>query len=116
MVNIGEISVKKILSMKLIRFGQPDSEKPGVIINYKRYDVSHLVADYNEDFFSGDALKNIEAGNLPEVSGEERLGTPLARPSKLICVGLNYKDHAAETNTPYSGRTYIVSQGYVGNR
>nr|WP_322623509.1 fumarylacetoacetate hydrolase family protein [uncultured Flavobacterium sp.] len=88
--------------MKLIRFGQPGQEKPGVIINNKRYDVSHLVADYNEAFFSGDALENlkkdIEAGNLPEVSDEERLGAPLARPSKLICVGLNYKDHAAETN------------------
>jgi 2-keto-4-pentenoate hydratase/2-oxohepta-3-ene-1,7-dioic acid hydratase in catechol pathway len=90
--------------MKLIRFGQPGHEKPGVIINNKRYDVSHLVADYNEEFFSGDALeklkKDIEAGNLPEVSDEERLGAPLARPSKLICVGLNYKDHAAETNAP----------------
>lgn len=90
--------------MKLIRFGQPGQEKPGVIINNKRYDVSHLVADYNEAFFSGDALeklkKEIEAGNLPEVSDEERLGAPLARPSKLICVGLNYKDHAAETNAP----------------
>lgn len=90
--------------MKLIRFGQPGQEKPGVIINNKRYDVSHLVADYNEDFFAGDAAeklkKAIEAGNLPEVSGEERLGAPLARPSKLVCVGLNYKDHAAETNAP----------------
>lgn len=90
--------------MKLIRFGQPGQEKPGVIINNKRYNVSHLVADYNEAFFSGDALENlkkdIEAGNLPEVSDEERLGAPLARPSKLICVGLNYKDHAAETNAP----------------
>jgi 2,4-diketo-3-deoxy-L-fuconate hydrolase len=90
--------------MKLIRFGQPGQEKPGVIIDNKRYDVSHLVADYNEAFFSDDALeklkKDIEAGNLPEVSDEERLGAPLARPSKLICVGLNYKDHAAETNAP----------------
>lgn len=90
--------------MKLIRFGQPGQEKPGVIINNKRYDVSHLITDYNEDFFSGDALENlkkdIETGNLPEVSDEERLGAPLARPSKLICVGLNYKDHAAETNAP----------------
>ncbi|WP_116787990.1 fumarylacetoacetate hydrolase family protein [Flavobacterium psychrotrophum] len=90
--------------MKLIRFGAPGQEKPGVIIKDKRYDVSHLVADYNEAFFTGDGieqLKNkISNGNLPEVSADERLGAPLARPSKIICVGLNYKDHAAETNAP----------------
>lgn len=90
--------------MKLIRFGAPGQEKPGVIIKDKRYDVSHLVADYNEAFFAGDGieeLKNkISNGNLPEVSPDERLGAPLARPSKIICVGLNYKDHAAETNAP----------------
>lgn len=90
--------------MKLIRFGNPGQEKPGVIINEKRYDVSHLVADYNEDFFAGDAIiklkQDIEKGSLPEVADTERLGSPLARPSKLVCVGLNYKDHAAETNAP----------------
>ncbi|KOS05727.1 ureidoglycolate lyase [Flavobacterium akiainvivens] len=90
--------------MKLIRFGAPGQEKPGVLINEKRYDVSHLVADYNEAFFAGDALEtlkhDVEKGGLPEVSDSERLGAPLARPSKLICVGLNYKDHAAETNAP----------------
>ncbi|MES2485767.1 MAG: fumarylacetoacetate hydrolase family protein [Bacteroidota bacterium] len=90
--------------MKLIRYGAPGQEKPGVIINEKRYDVSHLLADYNEAFFSGDAIEQlkeeIEKGGLPEVSESERLGAPLARPSKLVCVGLNYKDHAAETNAP----------------
>jgi 2,4-didehydro-3-deoxy-L-rhamnonate hydrolase len=91
--------------MKLIRFGEPGQEKPGVIINEKRYDVSHLVADYNQAFFSGNALEKLKQniqdnGSLPEVSDSERLGAPLARPSKLVCVGLNYKDHAAETNAP----------------
>lgn len=90
--------------MKLIRFGAPGQEKPGVIINDKRYDVSHLVADYNEAFFGGDAIEklkqDIQKGGLPEVDANERLGAPMARPSKLVCVGLNYKDHAAETNAP----------------
>src|SRR5215813_13184150 len=90
--------------MKLIKFGKPGQEKPGVIINEKRYDVSHLVKDYDENFFSGDAIENLKSEintqNLPEISQDERLGAPLARPSKIICVGLNYKDHAAETNAP----------------
>lgn len=88
--------------MKLIRFGEPGFEKPGVIINEKYYDVSSLVEDYNEDFFGGDGLeqlkKDIESATLPEVDQHIRLGSALARPSKIICVGLNYKDHAAETN------------------
>ncbi|RDC58538.1 FAA hydrolase family protein [Pedobacter chinensis] len=90
--------------MKLIRFGEPGFEKPGVIINEKYFDVSELVKDYNEEFFGGDGLEklknDIESANLPEVDKGVRLGPALARPSKLICVGLNYKDHAAETNAP----------------
>ncbi|RNL53389.1 fumarylacetoacetate hydrolase family protein [Pedobacter jejuensis] len=88
--------------MKLIRFGEAGFEKPGVIINDKYYDVSSLVDDYNEEFFAGDAIKKLAADiqtiNLPEVDKSVRLGAALARPSKIICVGLNYKDHAAETN------------------
>lgn len=88
--------------MKLIRFGKPGFEKPGVIINEKYYDASSLVEDYNEAFFGGDGLeklkKDLESADLPEVDQNVRLGAALARPSKLICVGLNYKDHAAETN------------------
>jgi len=88
--------------MKLIRFGEPGAEKPGVIINDNYFDVSALVSDYNEEFFGGDGLeklkKDIESADLPEVNKSVRLGAALARPSKIICVGLNYKDHAAETN------------------
>ncbi|MCZ4222474.1 fumarylacetoacetate hydrolase family protein [Pedobacter rhodius] len=88
--------------MKLIRFGEAGSEKPGVIIEDKYYDVSSLVTDYNEAFFAGDGLEKLAAdvqnANLPEVDKNIRLGAALARPSKIICVGLNYKDHAAETN------------------
>lgn len=90
--------------MKLIRFGEPGSEKPGLIIDDKYYDVSSLVNDYNEEFFGGDGLEKlseaIKTVKLPEVDKNVRLGAALARPSKIICVGLNYKDHAAETNAP----------------
>nr|WP_315419867.1 fumarylacetoacetate hydrolase family protein [uncultured Pedobacter sp.] len=90
--------------MKLIRFGEAGAEKPGVIINDNYFDVSALVKDYNEEFFGGDGLeklkKDIESADLPQVDKGVRLGPALARPSKIICVGLNYKDHAAETNAP----------------
>jgi 2,4-diketo-3-deoxy-L-fuconate hydrolase len=90
--------------MKLIRFGQAGAEKPGVIIAEKYYDVSSLVSDYDEHFFAGDAITKlaeaIKTADLPEVDKNVRLGAALARPSKIICVGLNYKDHAAETNAP----------------
>ncbi|MBA4167183.1 MAG: fumarylacetoacetate hydrolase family protein, partial [Chitinophagaceae bacterium] len=90
--------------MKLIRFGEPGKEKPGVIINEKRYDVSDAVKDYDEEFFEHlgiEKLKeyiNLNHNNLKPVSDDIRLGAPVARPSKIICVGLNYIDHARETN------------------
>jgi len=90
--------------MKLIRYGAEGQEKPGVIIDEKYYDVSHLVNDYDEKFFSGNAIEELKekiaAGGLTEVDQNVRLGAPLARPSKIVCVGLNYKDHAEETNMP----------------
>ncbi|MES2447425.1 MAG: fumarylacetoacetate hydrolase family protein [Bacteroidota bacterium] len=88
--------------MKLIRFGEAGAEKPGVIINETYYDVSSLVSDYDENFFAGDEINKlaeaIKTADLPKVDNNVRLGAALARPSKIICVGLNYKDHAAETN------------------
>lgn len=90
--------------MKLIRFGEPGFEKPGIIINEKYYDTSLLVEDYNEAFFGGNGLEklkqDIASADLTEIDKGVRLGPALARPSKIICVGLNYKDHAAETNAP----------------
>ena len=90
--------------MKLIRFGEAGAEKPGVIIGDNYYDVSALVSDYNEAFFGGDGLEKLKSAiasaDLPQVDKGVRLGPALARPSKIICVGLNYKDHAAETNAP----------------
>lgn len=90
--------------MKLVRYGEVGKEKPGIIIGEDIFDVSAHVNDYNEDFFGGDAIeelkKKVEGGWLEKVEQPIRLGAPLARPSKIICVGLNYKDHAAETNAP----------------
>lgn len=90
--------------MKLIRFGEIGKEKPGVILNDKRYDVSAFGEDYTEQFFETDGFSRladfIKDNLLPEVAEDVRLGSPIARPSKLVCIGLNYADHAKETNAP----------------
>lgn len=88
--------------MKLIRFGEAGREKPGVILQDRPYDVSDWVKDYDEDFFASDGLNKLRAvlasnPYLTEVPGGTRLGSCVARPSKMICIGLNYVDHASET-------------------
>jgi 2-keto-4-pentenoate hydratase/2-oxohepta-3-ene-1,7-dioic acid hydratase in catechol pathway len=91
--------------MKLIRFGEPGREKPGVLLeDGKRLDVSAAVSDYDEAFFGGDGIDRLRAwlaanaDQSPVVSGDTRLGPCVARPSKLICIGLNYAKHARESN------------------
>lgn len=91
--------------MKLIRFGEPGKEKPGVITAEKRLDVSSFVPDYDEAFFGNDGLETLkrilaENPELPEVDAAVRWGSPVARPSKMICIGMNYADHCRETNAP----------------
>lgn len=87
--------------MKLVRFGAPGREKPGVMIGEKRYDVSGLVRDFDEAFFGATDLADFERkvseATLPEIAEDERWAAPVARPGKLICIGLNYADHAAES-------------------
>ena len=92
--------------MKLIRFGDAGKEKPGVIINDVWFDVSGYINDYDEKFFESDGLsklKTIVGEKLPmaigmkEVSRDTRLGPPVLKPSKIICIGLNYSDHATES-------------------
>ncbi len=90
--------------MKLIRYGQAGREKPAVIIGDKYYDVSSFFADYNESFFENKGLQRLgehleaDRHQLPPVNKEVRLGSPIARPSKIVCIGLNYADHAQEIN------------------
>lgn len=92
--------------MKLIRFGAAGAEKPGVHIDGVNYDCSAFVNDYNEQFLAEDGIARLaaivksEAGKLPVVPEGTRLGPPVARPSKIVCIGLNYSKHAKETNAP----------------
>jgi 2-keto-4-pentenoate hydratase/2-oxohepta-3-ene-1,7-dioic acid hydratase in catechol pathway len=90
--------------MKLIRFGEKGQEKPGAILqDGSRIDASALGSDYNEKFFANGGLKELDAwlrksgASAPRVGSSVRLGCPVSRPSKIICIGLNYRDHAAET-------------------
>ena len=90
--------------MKLIRFGEVGQEKQGLQLdNGKRINVSAFGEDYNENFFGNSGVNRLREwlkdnlDSCPEVSDQIRLGSPVARPSKLICVGLNYAKHAAES-------------------
>jgi 2-keto-4-pentenoate hydratase/2-oxohepta-3-ene-1,7-dioic acid hydratase in catechol pathway len=89
--------------MKLIRFGEPGKEKPGICINNEYFDVSGFIKDYDEAFFANGGLPHLAwmtAQNktmLPRLRPGIRLAAPVARPSKIICIGLNYADHAKET-------------------
>jgi 2-keto-4-pentenoate hydratase/2-oxohepta-3-ene-1,7-dioic acid hydratase in catechol pathway len=90
--------------MKLTRFGDRGEEKPGLVLNDgTRVDVSAAVTDYNEEFFGTGGLERLRrwvennSGDLRRVDSSVRLGAPICRPSKIVCIGLNYRDHAAET-------------------
>lgn len=90
--------------MKLIRFGAVGEEKPGVQLNDgTRIDVSSFGQDYDHDFFAKDGVSQLKQWLLsnekscPVIAKSERLGPPLQRPSKIVCVGLNYAKHAAES-------------------
>jgi len=87
--------------MKLIRFGTPGNEKPGLEVDGIRFDVSHLLDDYTEDFFANDGINMLRKSFDPAASARVeqgiRLGAPVCRPGKIICIGLNYLKHAQES-------------------
>ncbi len=89
--------------MKLIRHGELNREKTGIVLNEVMFDTSSFGEDYNEHFFETDGLKRLQQfinGNknsLQPIPANVRLGSPVARPSKVVCIGLNYADHAKET-------------------
>ena len=90
--------------MKLIRFGKQGEERPGILLsNDEKIDVSSFVSDYDEKFFESGGLVNLKdwlnenESSAPRLDDSIRLGSPIARPSKIICIGLNFKDHAAES-------------------
>lgn len=87
--------------MKLIRYGTKGNERPGIEVNGIRYDVSHLVDDFDEAFFTNDGIDNLkekfDASTAKKITTDVRLGEPVKRPGKIVCIGLNYRKHAAES-------------------
>ena len=90
--------------MKLIRFGEINNEKPGVLLpDGIKIDVSKFVKDYDEHFFGNQGIEKLNNwleknhDSCPVVENDIRLGPPLLRPSKIVCVGLNYSKHAKES-------------------
>lgn len=90
--------------MKLFRYVDSDRHKTGVLINEVMYDTSAFGEDFDERFFETGGLDRFQSfvdennGNLPVLNESVRFASAVARPSKIVCIGLNYADHAKETN------------------
>ena len=87
---------------KLMRVGPIGRERPAVLVDGVIRDVSEHVDDFDEAFFGGDGLERLQsvlddAASLPEIDASTRIGSPIARPHQVMCIGLNYADHAAES-------------------
>jgi 2,4-diketo-3-deoxy-L-fuconate hydrolase len=91
--------------MRLVQFGLRGQEKPGILsADGKRKDLAAFFSRWDGEFFRNDGivrlasfLKSDQARSLPDVAETVRWGAPVARPGKIVCIGLNYSDHAAET-------------------
>jgi len=90
--------------MRLVRYGAAGKEKPGILDGDNAIrDLSGVVSDIDAAALSPEGqakLRAVDVQSLPKVSGSPRLGSPIANPSKLIAIGLNYSDHAKESNMP----------------
>lgn len=100
--------------MKLLRFGNKGSEKPAVLHSDGTIrDVSSLVADFTPETVSpalARIISSADIGSLPEVPQMTRIGAPLARTGHFIAIGLNYADHAAESNQPVPSEPIVFSK------
>ncbi|HQV58769.1 MAG TPA: fumarylacetoacetate hydrolase family protein, partial [Ilumatobacteraceae bacterium] len=89
--------------MRLMRVGEVGNERPVVVIDGIAFDAAVVTDDFDPSFFAGDGLDRLRAaiGTLPtvEIDGQ-RVGSPIARPTAIVCIGQNYAAHAAESNSP----------------
>ncbi|MFB2117986.1 fumarylacetoacetate hydrolase family protein [Parapedobacter sp. 2B3] len=103
--------------MKLIRFGNPGAERPGILDEHNvRRDLSDRFSDWDREFFNKGGLEEIEAylsinPRPTAVADDERWAAPIARPGKVICIGLNYSDHAKESNMEIPKEPIIFQKG-----
>ena len=104
MILIQLYSCNKQPDMKLIRWMNGNKPATGIILNNEYFDTSSFGEDYNEVFFENEGLDRLQKfvesnkDGLPKLSQDIHLASPIARPSKIVCIGLNYADHAKETN------------------
>ncbi len=103
--------------MKLIQFGDPGSEKPGLLTaDGVRKDLSSELTSYDRAFFQNGGLARLaelqnSVDSYPTVDESVRWGAPIARPGKVICIGLNYADHAEESGMPVPEEPIIFFKG-----
>jgi len=97
--------------MKLVRYGDAGKEKPGILdAQGSIRDLSGVVKDIDAAAVSPEGLaklRSVKVDGLPKVSGNPRLGAPIANVPKLVCIGLNYADHAKESNLPIPGEPVV---------
>jgi len=97
--------------VKLVRYGEPGAEKPGLIdADGTIRDLSERIIDIDGSVLGPEGLAKLAAldpASLTAVAGSPRLGCPVAHPSKLLCIGLNYSDHAKEANQPIPGEPVL---------
>ncbi|WP_326534052.1 fumarylacetoacetate hydrolase family protein [Pseudorhodoferax sp.] len=100
--------------MKLVRYGNPGKEKPGLIdANGQLRDLSAVVPDIGAAQLGDAALakiRKVKTDKLPLVRGKPRFGSPVANVGKFIAIGLNYADHAAESNMPIPGEPVVFTK------
>jgi 2,4-diketo-3-deoxy-L-fuconate hydrolase len=103
--------------MRLVRFGEGRNEKPGVLgSDGQRLDLSAHFHDWDRAFFEENGIEKLrrllDSGtSLPLVDANVRWGSPVPRPGKLICIGLNYSDHAAESGMPIPAEPIVFLKG-----
>lgn len=103
--------------MRLIRFGNPGAERPGILDEYNiRRDLSDRFRDWDRDFFNNGGLEKLNEylsirPRPSTVGDDERWAAPVARPGKVICIGLNYSDHAKESNMAIPEEPIVFQKG-----
>jgi len=103
--------------MKLVRFGDVGNEKPGIITgNGKRKDLSAVFRDWDREFFQNGGIERLrkmlpDVSQFPDVPDEVRWASCIARPGKVICIGLNYSDHATESGMAIPSEPIVFQKG-----
>ena len=102
--------------MKLFRFGEPAAEKPGVLIDGQHKDLSAIFRDWDRAFWQNGGMERLTAylsngPELPDIAPGSRLAACVARPGKVLCIGLNYSDHAKESGMDIPTEPIVFQKG-----